>query len=409
MVGRMSPRVLHVLSQRPMRTGSGVTLDAMVARAASAGWEQRVVCAAPASEPVTGVGGLPPDSIDVLSFDTAALPHSIPGMSDVMPYASRRFSSLSEQEVETYLAAWRDHLTGVVSTFKPDVIHVHHLWLVASLIKDIAPDTRVVNHCHGTGLRQMSLCPTLAPRVVAGCGRNDVYLALHEQQARAIVEALGVAPERVQVIGAGYRAEVFCAAPGTPRAPQAIVFAGKLAGAKGLPPLLDAVARIAERRPVTLHVAGGGRSSESDALRARMASMSNCVQLEGMLSQTELAELFRRSAVFVLPSMFEGLPLVLVEALACGCRAVATDLPGVREVARGLEDVIAQVAAPRRANVDEPLPEDLPAFVEALVEALTHALDAPPVDVANLANRLRPATWDAVFERIERLWVAARA
>ena len=37
----------------------------------------------------------------------------------------------------------------------------------------------------------------------------------------------------------------------------------------------------------------------------------------------------RRSTVCVLPSFYEGLPLVLVEALACGCRLVATDLPGV--------------------------------------------------------------------------------
>lgn len=399
----MTRRVLHVLSQRPLRTGSGVTLDALVARAAAAGWDQRVVCAAPADEPVTQVGGLRGDRISALRFETEALPFAVPGMSDVMPYPSRRFSSLSGAELERYLAAWRAHLERAIAAHDPEVVHVHHLWLVASMVRDLAPHARIVNHCHGTGLRQMQLCPELAPRVRAGCARNDRFLALHGEQRGAIAAALGVAPSRVLVVGAGYRAEVFAHPGGEARDPSAVVFAGKIAAAKGLPQLLDAVDRLAARRPIALHVAGAGSGDEAEALRRRMLASPH-VTLHGALPQPELAALLGRSTAFVLPSMFEGLPLVLVEALACGCRAVATDLPGVAEIAAATGEVLARVAPPRR-QVDRPLAVDLPAFVDALEVAIERALDAGPVSRAELGDRLRPFSWDAVFERVERAWL----
>lgn len=403
----MARRLLHVLSQRPLRTGSGVTLDALVTRAAAAGWDQRVVCAEPSGEPVASVGGLAAERISALAFDTPALPFAIPGMSDVMPYPSRRFSSLTADERARYLAAWRDHLARAVDRHRPDVIHVHHVWLVAAMMRDVAPQAWIVDHCHGTGLRQLELCPQLADQVRAGCARNDRFLALHGGHRAELTAALGVAPERVAVVGAGYRDDVFAPAGGAePADPAAIVFAGKLSHAKGLPWLVDAVEALARRRPVTLHVAGGGSGDEADALRQRLDACPSVV-LHGMLSQQQLAALLRRSTVFALPSMFEGLPLALIEAAACGCRAVATALPGVTAMASDLGDLLLTVPPPRRTGVDRPIADDLPGFTAALEAALDTALDAGRADPAAVVDRLRPYSWDAVYERVERIWNAA--
>ena len=399
----MARRLLHVLSQRPLRTGSGVTLDALVSRAQAAGWDQRVVCAEPAGEPVASVGGLPADRSSALGFDSAELPLAIPGMSDVMPYPSRRFSSLTADELARYLAAWREHLARAVAQHRPEVVHVHHVWLVAALMRDVAPDAWIVDHCHGTGLRQLELCPHLADRVRAGCARNDRFLALHDGHRAELTAALGVAPERVAVVGAGYRDDLFAPGSGaTPADPTAIVFAGKLCHAKGLPWLVDAVEALAQRRPVTLHVAGGGSGDEADALRRRLQA-SPAVVFHGMLSQPQLAALLRRSAVFALPSMFEGLPLALIEAAACGCRAVATALPGVTAMASDLGDLLLCVPPPRRVGVDRPLADDLPAFTAAL----DAALDAGRTAGATVAERLQPYSWDAVYQRVERVWLDA--
>ena len=69
----MSRRVLHILSQRPSLTGSGITLDAMVRCAAAAGWSQRCVVGVPAADPTPAVGELVRADIEPLVFETADL------------------------------------------------------------------------------------------------------------------------------------------------------------------------------------------------------------------------------------------------------------------------------------------------------------------------------------------------
>ena len=100
----------------------------------------------------------------------------------------------------------------------------------------------------------------------------------------------------------------------------------------------------------------------------------------------------------MLPSFFEGLPLVTIEALACGCRAVVTDLPGVRPwlQAHIPGAPIEFVQPPRMDGVDEPAREDLPAFEARLADAIERAAlagrPASQFDVSALS-------WESLTER----------
>jgi glycosyltransferase involved in cell wall biosynthesis len=402
------PRVLHVLSQRPAMTGSGVTLDALVRCATARGYDQIAAVGVPASEPEPAFGGLSGEAIRPLVFDTARLPFPLPGMSDVMPYPSSRFSALGAAQVDAYLGAWRDHLSRIVADFAPGLIHAHHVWLVSSLLKEIAPRAPLVVHCHATGIRQMQLAPHLAAAVRAGCGRADAFAVLHEGHAKALVASLGVPRSKVHVVGAGYRDDLFHAvgraAPG-----RAIAYVGKLSAAKGLPQLLDAFERLGDGS--ILHVVGDGGvgSGEAARLRARIEATGSRAVNHGILPQAELAGLLRRCDVCALPSFYEGLPLVLVEAFACGCRVVATDLPGVvDELAPHLGTALRLVRTPRLVGPDVPVAADLPAFVDALEAALRASLADPPVDTAapGFAAALAPFMWRAVFSRVEAIWRA---
>lgn len=403
-------RVLHTLSQRPALTGSGTTLDALVRHGGAAGWEQRAAIGVPIGDPSPAVDGLQPDRIHPLRFGGRALPFELPGMSDVMPYPSTRFSAMTPVQLRDYRDAWAGHLEPLIRDFRPHLIHAHHLWILTSMIGDLAPGIPVVAHSHSTGLRQMELCPHLSRAVRRGCARSAAFAVLHDELAHRVSRSLAVDLGRVHVVGAGYRDDLFHPRGRSASGGHQLIYVGKYSAAKGLPWLLDAVERLAPRRPgLCLHVAGSGAGNEAEALRQRMVEMGDLVVLHGQLTQAQLAERMRLCDVCVLPSMYEGLPLVLAEAMACGCRLVSTALPGVTgELAPHLGSALETVGMPRLEGVDVPLAGDLPAFVDRLEGALERSLDCPPVLTElgpdGLSATLAPFTWSAVFRRVEALW-----
>ncbi len=404
----MKGRVLHLLSQRPGHTGSGVFLDSKVRAARIAGWEQRVVVGLPAGGERPRVGGLEPTDVRPLYFGEGELDFPLPGMSDVMPYPSSRFSSLSASQLDAYRRAWREHVGEQIADFRPDLIHSNHVWLLSSLLGDLAGGIPVVTSCQATGLRQMELCPHLTGEVKAGCARSERFLVLHEGHRAELAAALGVEARRIVVLGPAFREDIFSAKGRDPGAAARLLYVGKYSRAKGLPWLLDAFGELRRERPeLELHVAGGGAGGEAEALAERMRARAPGVVLHGQLSQEGLAELMRRCALCVLPSFYEGVPLVLVEALACGCHVVATRLPGIESaIAPRAEGAVALVPLPRLSSVDRPRAEDLPAFVAALREALRKQLGATPPAGAgpDIAAALQDLSWSACFERLEAVW-----
>ena len=399
--------VLHLLAQRPSATGSGVTIEAMVASGAELGLEQFVACGLPEGDATPPVGGLSTERIHPLRFGTTELPFVLPGMSDVMPYASSRFSALSDEQWGRYRDAWRTHLGRVIDATQPDVIHAHHVWLMSSLVKELAPEIPLVIHSHATGLRQMVLCPNHADEVRVGCARADHFCVLHTDHKRELIAALGVAKERVSIVGAGYREELFHARGREVRLGNSLLYVGKLSAAKGVSELLLAFADVCEKIPdARLHVVGSGSGSEGEWISRELAAQGSSVIAHGQLDQSALAELMRQSKVCVLPSFYEGLPLVLVEAAASGCSLVSTALPGVvNELAPHLGNRLRLVAMPPLETVDRPRADAIPQFVRELSAAMQAALKAP--DALTEANSLEALTWRAVVQRVEKIWAQA--
>ena len=131
---------------------------------------------------------------------------------------------------------------------------------------------------------------------------------------------------------------------------------------------------------ISLELAGGaGDEGEYQEIRELAEKCPFAVTFAGKITQQELAKKMNRSDVFVLPSFYEGLPLVIIEALACGTYVICTDLPGIRNwIDQNLPDNgVVFVEPPRRVNEDEPVEEELPVFEKKLAGAIEGIAKAP--------------------------------
>ena len=84
-------RILHALSQRPEATGSGIYVRAMVREAFRAGHENFLLAGIPSGDQPQ-LDCLNGDQCSFVHFETGSLPFPVVGISDAMPYPSRRFS-----------------------------------------------------------------------------------------------------------------------------------------------------------------------------------------------------------------------------------------------------------------------------------------------------------------------------
>lgn len=394
-------RILNVTAQKPDSTGSGTYLAETVRCQVEAGHETAVVCGVAAGDAID----LPAATrVFPVRFDTPELPFHVVGMSDVMPYPATRYCDLTPEMDERFKGAFAEALRTADGAFAPDVVICHHLYLVTAVARTVLPHRRIAAISHSTDLRQLRKHGLEREFIRDAVCRLDAVLALHDAQRAEISELFGIPAERIVVVGAGYNDRVFNLGesrrdPAAGERAGRLLYAGKLCLRKGVPSLLRAYGALPdEAGPTELVLAGGySDAAEYDEIVGLARACPRPVRFAGKLNPRELADAYREADVFVLPSFFEGLPLVVVEALACGCKAVATDLPGVRPwLERNVPGAsVRYVAMPRMADVDTPVAEDLPAFEARLAGALREALAAPwrPCDPGGV-------TWRGVTARI---------
>ncbi len=108
-----------------------------------------------------------------------------------------------------------------------------------------------------------------------------------------------------------------------------LLFVGRLVPAKGLPILLEALAKV---EGAVLDVIGDGPDRKMLEEKARSLNLAHRVTFLGYQSQAQVRALLKQADVFVLSSFAEGLPVVLMEAMAAGIPVVATRIAGIPEL-----------------------------------------------------------------------------
>lgn len=372
-------KILSITAQKPHSTGSGFYLTELVKGMAEMGHEQAVVGGVYESDIVDFPEGV---RFYPVCFCTKRLPFPIPGMSDEMPYASTVYGTMTDKMVEQFGQAFEERVREAVQVLKPDVIVCHHLYLLTAMVRRWYPDKPIIGICHGTDLRQMKKIPLGRELISREIQNLDFLLALQENQMEEIQRVYKVSAEKLSVIGAGYNHHIFYQPKSEREArPIRITFAGKIAEKKGVHCLVKAVSRLAyKKEDIILSLAGGcGNEKEYNRIVELSRQCPYKVEFPGLLCQEELAALLNRSHLFVLPSFYEGLPLVLLEAMACGAKVICTDLPGVKQwLDLNLEGHgVIFVEPPVMKNTDEAVELFLPEFEERLKVAIEKQLKEP--------------------------------
>jgi glycosyltransferase involved in cell wall biosynthesis len=142
--------------------------------------------------------------------------------------------------------------------------------------------------------------------------------------------------ERVEAHPMGVDAERFTPPPDGREAregPMRILTIGRLAGVKGQAVLLDAVAELRRRGvAVALTLAGDGPERGRLEERAARLGIGDAVTFPGAVGHDQVTALYGEADVFCTSSFAEGLPFVLMEAMATGLPVVATRIMGIPEL-----------------------------------------------------------------------------
>ncbi len=247
---------------------------------------------------------------------------------------------------------------------KPEIVNIHFVRResIYFLMLRRLLGYKVVLSAHGSDLfvperRNAVLLPHLLPRA-------DAITAVTQRIADRILAYPGIDPKKVHVIPNGVDTE-FWGALTTASAPEetssTIVAVGRLTAVKGHDILINALAQVREHVPdANLVIAGEGEARQELEELARKLGMQDAVVFAGYVSREEIRELLNHARVFALPSLSEGMPLALLEAMAAGVPAVASRVGGVPEVV----EPDAGILVP---------PNDAAALSEALTRVLTDA------------------------------------
>lgn len=138
---------------------------------------------------------------------------------------------------------------------------------------------------------------------------------------------------KLQIVRCGVQPDAYAADPRPADGILRLLFVGRLAPVKGLPVLLDALRHPAiARADWRLDIIGDGPDRTRIATRIAAEGLSDRVTLHGYRSQAEVRQTLRDCDVLVLPSFAEGVPVVLMEAMATGRPVVATRIAGIPEL-----------------------------------------------------------------------------
>lgn len=238
-----------------------------------------------------------------------------------------------------------------------DVVHAH--WALSAAVAytgKVFHRRPVVATLQGSDIFQAVKLPFVTSLIRYILRRCDQVTVLSQALKQATVK-IGVPADDVCIIPNGVDINNFV--PLNPNCREnVILYVGSLIHRKGVNYLIDAFCNILSQLPdYRLVIIGDGPAAEDLKDQVQHLGIADFVDFHGFMSQEDVKFWMQRARLFVLPSVEEGLGVVLLEALACGTPIVASRVGGIVDVVT--DDVGCLVP-----------PADVQAFSQAIVQVL---------------------------------------
>ena len=140
----------------------------------------------------------------------------------------------------------------------------------------------------------------------------------------------GIDSDRIVKIPNGVDTTHFRPAARRRRKGTTILFVGRLERQKNLLVLVDAFSRLKKKENIRLHIVGPGSMKTQIMKHARRLRVA--LDVTDVIAQDRLPKVYQNADIFVLPSLNEGQPKVLLEAMSCGLPCIVARFPGVEEI-----------------------------------------------------------------------------
>lgn len=237
--------------------------------------------------------------------------------------------------------------------WRPDVIHVHGLSAaLPGVILGMLYHLPFVITEHWSGFPRHSL--RFIDKIIAKFSMNKAKLILPvSKDLGEAIKSYGI-KNKFEIIPNVVNTQLF--RPNVNKSSvskdnnkkKGIILVASLTPIKGIPYLFKALAKLKEKRQdFILNIVGDGTFKNEYEELSDVLALTNFVKFHGLKTKDELAEIMRGCVFFVLPSLWENLPCVLIEAMASGLPVIASDVGGVGEIINETNGILV---APKDIN-----------------------------------------------------------
>lgn len=254
----------------------------------------------------------------------------------------------------------------------------------------------VLMKAHGSDVNVQCQAPARRRQVVAAAASSKAVITVSEDLANQL-HAFGINRQRLHTLYNGIDLQRFAPADrakaradlGIAEADRVLLYVGNLKQSKGVLDLVAALTYLPDGCWQQCVVIGDGEDRSAMEKLAKQAGLAGRIRIAGRLPHEQVGLWMAACDLLLLPSHAEGVPNVVLEAMACGRPVVASDLPGIGEV------------TPEYAGITAP-PQQPQAFASAIESALARSWD-----VKKIRQHAETFSWEQNVERLEALLISA--